>query len=227
MKESPDISRVAALIGDPGRANMLTALMDGRALTASELACQAGISKQTASAHLGKLLDGGLLAREIQGRHHYFRLHGPEVAGAIEALMGVAQKQSGNRLRTGPRDPALRKARVCYDHLAGEMGVFLYDSLMEKEWLALADEDLSITAAGRDAFIRFGIDVQALSARRRAMTRSCLDWSMRRHHLGGGLGQALLDGIRARGWAERVNGTRVMRFSQAGERSFERWLKTG
>ncbi len=227
MKEGPDISRVAALIGDPGRANMLTALMDGRALTASELAFQAGISKQTASAHLSKLLDGGLLAREIQGRHHYYRLQGPEVAGAIEALMGVAQKHSGRRVRTGPRDPALRKSRVCYDHLAGEMGVYLHDTMMERGWLATDGDALNVTASGRAAFVRFGIDVQNLSAQRRTMTRSCLDWSMRRHHLGGSLGQALLAGIRAKGWAERIEGTRIMQFSQAGERNLKHWLRSG
>ena len=225
MKEGPDISRIAALIGDPARANMLTALLDGRALTASELASHAGITKQTASAHLAKLIDGGLLAREVQGRHHYFRLDGSDIAGALEALMGVAAKRIGKRTRTGPKDPALRKARICYDHLAGELGVHLFDRLLERGWLKESKDALKVTPAGETAFTDFGLEVDALSHNsRRKLCRSCLDWSMRRHHLAGSLGQALLQRFEALKWARRLPDSRIIAFTPPGERAFMKWL---
>src|SRR5215510_1009680 len=123
MKDGPSIVGIAALIGDHARAEILTALMAGQALTATELAQVAGITKQTVSTHLGKLLDAQLLGVEVQGRHKYFRLAERDVAELLESLMGVAQRAGAVRVRTGPREPAMRKARVCYDHLAGELGV--------------------------------------------------------------------------------------------------------
>ena len=123
MKEGPDVALIASLIGDPGRANILLTLLGGQAMTASELACEAGVTPQTASGHLARLLDGRLLHVEKQGRHRYFRLAGADVAAAIEALLGLAAKVGERRARLGPNDPALRRARVCYDHLAGERGV--------------------------------------------------------------------------------------------------------
>lgn len=229
MKDGPNIAPVAALIGDPARANMLTALMDGRALTASELANQAGITKQTASTHLAKLLEAGLIAREVQGRHRYFRLQDADVATALEALMGVAQmgvaqKRTGKRVRTGPRDPALRKARVCYNHLAGDLGVHLYDRLTALNCLARDGDALVLTAAGRDFLHRFEIDLPALEARKRPLCRPCLDWSLRRHHLAGSLGEAILQRIVAHRWARRVEGTRIIAFTPPGERAFRQWL---
>ena len=130
MKDGPNIARVAGLIGDPARAEILTALLADRALTATELAAVAGVTKQTVSAHLAKLVDARLLAVEAQGRHRYFRLAGSDVARLLESLMGVAFRTGAVRLVTGPREPALRKARVCYDHLAGELGVLAYDGLV-------------------------------------------------------------------------------------------------
>ena len=120
---------VASLVGDPARANMLTALMTGRALTASELAQQAGITPQTASSHLAKLEAGGLIEPEKQGRHRYYRLTGPDVAGVLEGLAGLAERAGHTRVRTGPKEPALRRARICYDHLAGDLGVQMLDSM--------------------------------------------------------------------------------------------------
>jgi len=225
MKEGPDIARLAALIGDPARANILTALMDGRALTASELASHAGVTKQTASAHLAKLLDGGLLACEAQGRHRYFRLNGSDVAAALESLMGVAAKRRGRRTRTGPKDPALRKARICYDHLAGELGVHLYDRLLERGWLAERESGLTVTPLGKTALADFGILLEALSrGSRRKLCRSCLDWSLRRHHLAGSLGQALLQRFEALKWARRQPDSRIVAFTPPGERAFLTWL---
>ena len=132
MKAGPDIAMVASLVGDPARANMLTALMTGRALTASELAQEAGITPQTASSHLAKLEAGGLIEPEKQGRHRYYRLTDPDVAGVLEGLAGLAARAGHMRVRTGPKDPALRRARICYDHLAGDLGVQMLDSMRKQ-----------------------------------------------------------------------------------------------
>ncbi|MEM7211868.1 MAG: winged helix-turn-helix domain-containing protein, partial [Pseudomonadota bacterium] len=145
MKDGPDIARVAALIGDPARSNMLSALMGGKALTATELAAEAGVTAATASGHLGKLCEGRLLEATKQGRHRYYRLSGSEVADTLEALMGLAQHTGATRVRTGPRDPELRRARICYDHLAGEMGVALMDSLRGSGAVVLDDDTAELT----------------------------------------------------------------------------------
>ena len=165
MKDGPNIARVAGLIGDPARAEILTALLADRALTATELAAVAGVTKQTVSAHLAKLVDARLLAVEAQGRHRYFRLAGSDVARLLESLMGVAFRTGAVRLVTGPREPALRKARVCYDHLAGELGVLAYDGLVARGWLADRAGSFFLTNAGADGFAAFGIDPGARRAR--------------------------------------------------------------
>ena len=224
MNDRTGLSHLAGLIGEPARAEMLTALMDGRALTASELAAAAGITKQTASAHLAKLLAGGLLAREVQGRHRYFRLDGPDIAEALAALIGVATKRGGRPVATGPKDPALRKARSCYGHLAGEMGVLLVERLLARGWLARQDDDFTLTPSGHAALETFGIDLAPLAARRRPLCRSCLDWSQRRHHLGGSLGEALLQRFQDLGWARRQPQSRIVTFSADGERAFAEWM---
>src|SRR2546429_6888586 len=139
MKAGPDIAMVAALVGDPARSNMLTAVMPGRALTGSELAHQAGVTPQTASSHLAKLEAGGLIEPEKQGRHRYYRLTGPDVAGVLEGLAGLAARAGHMRVRTGPKDPALRRARICYDHLAGDLGVQMLES-MKKQRLVRASK---------------------------------------------------------------------------------------
>lgn len=215
MSDGPVIARVAALIGDPARANMLTALMEGRALTASELAHAAGIAPPTASGHLAQLADARLVELEKQGRHRYYRLSGPDVAAVIEGLMGLAQRTGAVRTRTGPRDSALRTARLCYDHLAGERGVALYETLVRNDWIAPGAA--APTAAGREKFAAFGIDLAALEARRRPLCRACLDWSERKAHLGGALGAALLAELERRRWVRREGG-RVVAVSPEGER---------
>ena len=220
MKDGPSIARVAALIGDHARAEVLTALMADRALTATELAAIAGVTKQTISAHLGKLLEAGLLAVEHQGRHRYFRLADPDVAGLLESLMGVAFRTGAVRLRSSPREPALRKARVCYDHLAGELGVQAYESLVQQKVLRTEADGVRLTPSGGAWFSSLGIDASGLAKQRRAFCRPCLDWGERRHHLGGALGTALLERIEALGWARRVKGSRVMAFTPPGERAF-------
>lgn len=220
MKEGPDIARLGSLIGDPARANMLTALMSGRALTASELAAEAGIAPPTASAHLAKLESGGLVRRRRQGRHRYVTLADEEVGGMLEALSGLAAERGHLRTRTGPKDPALRRARVCYDHLAGELGVRLLDSLIADGRLTGAGDRLAPSAAGRTFLAEIGIDLAALERARRPLVRTCLDWSARRSHLSGALGSALLDRFLALGWAKRTAGSRVVAFTPAGEAAF-------
>lgn len=217
MSDGPNIARVAALIGDTARAEMLCALMSGQALTATELAEVAHVTKQTASAHLAKLLDARLLGLEAQGRHRYYRLADDDVARLLESLMGVAFRSGAVRLRPGPREPALRKARLCYDHLAGDAGVALLDGLLARGWLRRRGEGLALTRAGTAALQEFGIDVPALASHRRALCRGCLDWSVRRHHLAGAIGAALLQRLFALGWARQLGDSRVVAMSIAGE----------
>ena len=218
MTGGPLIASVASLLGDPARANMLAALMDGRALTVSELAQAAGVALPTASGHLSRLEAAGLLAAEKQGRHRYLRLSGPEVARVLESLMGLAQRNGALRVRTGPKDAALRTARVCYDHLAGERGVALMEALLRRDLIA-GHAEPRLTAAGRRFFAGLGIDMDALERERRPVCRACLDWSERRRHLAGALGAALLKRIIEKGWARRQDG-RVVAFTAAGSRNF-------
>src|SRR5580693_3980844 len=149
MKAGPDIAMVASLVGDPARANMLTALMSGRALTASELAQEAGITPQTASSHLSKLEAGGLIELEKQGRHRYYRLSDPDVAGVLEGLAGLAARAGHMRVRTGPKDPELRRARICYDHLAGDLGVQMLDSMRKQRLVRQSKQAIELTGEGK------------------------------------------------------------------------------
>src|ERR1700738_4114133 len=160
MKAGPDIAMVAALVGDPARANMLTALMTGRALTASELAHQAGITPQTASSHLGKLETGGLIEQDKQGRHRYYRLTDPAVAGVLGARAGLAARAGHMRVRTGRKDPALRRARVCYDHLAGDLGVQMLDSMRKQRLVRQTKQTIELTAEG-ERFMAKNLQISA------------------------------------------------------------------
>ena len=221
MKDGPNIVGIAALIGDHARADILTALLAGQALTATELAEVAGVTKQTISAHLAKLLDAKLVSVERQGRHRYFRLADDDVARLLESLMGVAYRAGAVRVRASPREPALRKARVCYDHLAGELGVLVFDSLRQRRLLMLAKgaQVPTLTRNGQRHFREFGIDVLALARERRPLCRACLDWSMRRHHLAGALGAAILRRCLELRWARREKASRVVSFSASGEKA--------
>lgn len=218
MHEGPNIASIAALLGDPARANMLTALMDGRALTVSELAVAAGVTLQTASGHLAKLNAAKLLTAEKQGRHRYFRLSGSDIAQILEMLMGLAQRTGAVRVRTGPKDTALRASRICYDHLAGETGVQLFNGVLQLGLLAEGDQ-LCVTEKGRQYFSDFGIDLNELENGRRPLCRYCLDWSERRNHLGGALGAAILTEMISRKWL-RISDKRALTFSSQGVEEF-------
>jgi DNA-binding transcriptional ArsR family regulator len=222
MRDGPNIARVAGLIGEPARAEMLSVLMGGQALTATELAAAAGVTKQTASAHLAKLLDARLVSLEAQGRHRYFRLADDDVAHLLENLMGVAFRSGAVRVRGSPREPALRSARVCYDHLAGDQGVRVLDALLGRRFLSRRDDALVVTATGTEFLRSFGVDVDALAAQRRPLCRTCLDWSVRRHHLGGAVGAELLRRMFALGWARRVKNSRVVTFTPGGAAALSR-----
>lgn len=222
MKEGPDIARIASLIGDPARANMLSALMGGVSLTASELAQEGGVGLPTASSHLGKLVDGGLLAVTSQGRHRYYRLASTNVAGLIEAISGVAHAVGPKRTRPGPKDNAMRLARVCYDHLAGEQGVALFDSLQARGIVEPDGEALRLGNSGAGFFEAVGIDVRQLQSKRRPLCRACLDWSERRTHLAGTLGAAILETIIERKWARRDPTSRALLFTPPGKAKFEK-----
>lgn len=222
MKGSPNIARTAALIGDLARASMLTALMSGKALTATELSKEAGITVQTASSHLRKLEEGGLISVRKQGRHKYFAIANEEVAHVIEGLMGLALGSEPLKSRIGPTEAALRHSRVCYNHLAGSMGIQLYDSLMSKRILQLNDDELSLTRKGIKFVSEFGIELESLQSKRTPLCRECLDWSERRSHLAGSLGRAFLTKFESLRWTKRVEGTRIMKFSNRGTDMFNR-----
>jgi DNA-binding transcriptional ArsR family regulator len=222
MKAGPDIAIIAALMGDPARANMLTALMSGRALTASELAHEAGVTPQTASSHLSKLESGGLITIEKQGRHRYFRLTGPDVAALLESLMGVASRVGHLRTRTGPKDPALRHARVCYDHLAGDLGVRMFDSMTKQKLISAKDDTLALTSKGGLFCEKLGLDMVSVGKANRPVCKTCLDWSARRSHMAGSLGAVLLKQFYDLKWAKREPNSRVVTFSPKGENQFNK-----
>ena len=218
MIEGPYIAEAAALIGDPSRATMLSALMDGRALTATELAYSSGITRQTASGHLSRLTEAKLVEVEKQGRHRYYRLANAHVAHALEALMNLAVHGAPRHRPTGPRDEAMRFARSCYDHLAGRVGVSLALSLLNDGTLKERSEAFEITPSGKVRLERLGLDLASLHKGRRAIASRCLDWSERTPHLGGALGAALLKDLESRNWVLRAKGTRVVTLTKAGRK---------
>jgi DNA-binding transcriptional ArsR family regulator len=233
-KEKPMLStsafaETAALLGDLARANMMAALMDGRALTAAELARFAGITPQTASGHLALLTDAGLLAMERQGRHRYHRLASPAIARMIEGIMSVASDLEGpgrsGRKRpvvTGPRDQALRHARTCYDHLAGEVAVAITDRMAERGQIEFTADGGALTRDGTRFLNDLGVDLGVAPSGAggrdsgRMFCRPCLDWSERRPHIAGVVGKALCQCCFERGWIRRMDNTRAINITPAG-----------
>ncbi len=227
MASNAVFAEIAALAGDPARAGMLHSLMDGRALTASELARAGGITPQTASGHLAKLVAAGLLAVETQGRHRYHRLASPAVARMMESIMEVASDAASGRrpVVVGPRDAALRTARTCYDHLAGRLGVALADALVAGGHMELGSDAGLLTDSGMALLGDIGLDVEGIFARRgkrtgRLLCRPCLDWSERRPHLAGAVGAALCAHCFTKGWIRRSEGTRAVAITPKGQQGF-------
>jgi DNA-binding transcriptional ArsR family regulator len=193
MSNVASLAAIAALIGEPARTAMLISLMDGRALTAGELSANAGVTPPTASGHLGQMLEAGLLAIERQGRHRYYRLSGPAVAATLESLMSLDGALRTKKIATGPRDKALRRARLCYDHLAGEIAVAITDSMVARGQLDFAQDGAALTAQGLALLADLGVDLPAGIPHGKPTTfcRPCLDWSERRPHIAGVVGRQL------------------------------------
>jgi DNA-binding transcriptional ArsR family regulator len=217
MVTTAAIAEIGALLGDPARATMMVALLDGRALTARELADRAGIAPQTASSHLHKLAGAGMIAIARQGRHRYHRLASPGVARLLEQMHVAGSALAATAPRgSGPRDPAMREARSCYDHLAGRIAVEMADILLD---VAGDPEDTAtVSPRGIQALQAMGIDLARIAASKRSLCRACLDWSERRPHVAGAVGAALLDTMLERGWVHRRPGTRALSVSAQGER---------
>jgi DNA-binding transcriptional ArsR family regulator len=235
MRGDADIAKIGALVADPARARILLALGDGRALPASGLADEAGVAASTASAHLSKLVDGGLLTMQAQGRHRYFALAGEPVGALIEALARLAPPAPVRSLRQGTKAQAVRAARTCYDHLAGMLGTGLMSAMIDGALLRGGDGLFHPTAARRDRLSapgfdldyrvtelgvskldEFGIDFDALAGQQRPLVRYCVDWSEQRHHLAGSLGAAIADRMFELGWVSRRRDTRAVRVSDEG-----------
>lgn len=216
MTEGPNLAKLAALLAEPARAQMLTLLLAGQALTATELADAAGVGRPTASAHLSRLESAGFLSCAKQGRHRYYRLADEGVADMLEQMLGIASRAGAMPILTGPRDAALREARVCYDHLAGRHAVALFDRLLQSEVIVQSGPALALGPRADTVLQDFGIDMHALQHARRIPCRACLDWSERRDHLAGALGAALLTLALEKNWLRRVDGSRTVLFTHAG-----------
>jgi len=214
------LAETAALVGEPARTAMLVTLLDGRALTAGELARAAGVTPQTASGHLGKMLEAGLLALEAQGRHRYYRLASSSVSGMLEAMMLATAPPP---IRTGPRDLAMRRARICYDHLAGEIAVAIADAMIARGQIDLATDGAALTEAGHALLAQIGIELPPRAEGKSAtFCRPCLDWSERRHHIAGAVGAALYRTLLARNWLRRADGSRAVIFTPPGRDALQR-----
>ncbi|MEW5505765.1 ArsR/SmtB family transcription factor [Pseudomonas antarctica] len=214
--EDTALSHVAGAIAEPARTKMLCSLMDGHARTSTEMAAIAQVSASTASAHLARLKNDGLLTLHTQGRHRYYSLAGPHVAQAIEGLMVISRHTSRGFVSTTPT--RLQFARTCYDHMAGTLAVHLHDHFIASGWL-MGDGTYQLSAAGEQAMTELGIDVPALRAQRRRFACSCLDWSMRRPHLAGALGAALLQSVIRRGWVTQDLDSRALGLTAKGRKA--------
>jgi DNA-binding transcriptional ArsR family regulator len=215
-----EIAAIASVLSDPARAAILISLLDGRARTAGELAFVAGISAPTASSHLTKLVDSGLITVIPQGRHRYHRLVRPEAAQALEALTVLVASPSRRPRTPGPRDKALREGRTCYDHFAGHLGVALADTLLARGCVAEDGPNFRVTEEGEHRLARMDVDVSALRIERRPLCRRCIDWSERRPHLAGSVGAKLTASCLSAGWVERIGDTRGIRVTDVGRHAF-------
>jgi DNA-binding transcriptional ArsR family regulator len=220
----PDVASIAALIGEPARAAMLGALLGGLAIPAGELAARAHVTPQTASAHLAKLVEGGILDVRAVGRRRYYRLANPRVSSALEALAVIAPQPRSRTLGESEQVKAMRFARTCYDHLAGALGVALTQSMLDDALLAWRDETFEVTARGENFLAEWGIKTERPHRGGRLFARPCLDWSERRDHLAGALGAAIASAFFERGWIVRMRGCRAVRLTDEGRRALQRDL---
>lgn len=222
MNVYPNITVIASLIADPSRSIFLSSLLDGRALPAGELAHMAGVTPQTASSHLAKLVEGGLLEVEQQGRHRYYRLANKEIANLIETMASIAPPVQIRSLKQSNQLQQLSYARTCYGHLAGKLGISLCEALLRKGYLEEPEEahskDYQVTEKGTQWFTSFGIELQVKPESRRAIARKCLDWSERRHHLSGMLGEQLRHRLSELGWIRQKTGSRSVEVMEAGKK---------
>lgn len=227
MADNPELNEFAALIADPVRARILRILMDGTARPTRELAYMARISAQSAGVHLTKLVEGGLLSVEAQGRHRYFRSSSPEIA----VIAGLASSSTAKKTRLPPAPlptvdtpPAFLRARTCYGHLAGAMAVSILDAMLTLRWLSANGRELSLTPAGEKRLTTLGVDVTRFAKSRRVFARTCIDLTQRRPHLSGALGDALLDAFVAHRWVVRSPRSRVVKITSDGRRSMRRFF---
>ncbi|KWX76075.1 ArsR/SmtB family transcription factor [Paenibacillus jilunlii] len=218
MQANPAVAQVASLITEPSRASILTVLMDGGLHPATALAAAAGIKPQTASFHLGKMAEGGILTVHTQGRHRYYGISSPEIAQVIELLLSISPPVKVSSLRHSVQDQAMRHARTCYDHLAGKFGVQLTEALLLKGIIAEEADGFAVTVQGEHALNRLGIDLDQVRKCRRAFAPKCLDWSERRYHLAGALGAAILQLLLDRQWVNRLPHTRAVVITAEGQK---------
>ncbi len=221
MGINPNMAEIAALLGETSRATMLASMMDGRFHTASELAYMAAIKPQTASFHLAKLVDGKLIKVEKQGRHRYFQLADEEIAHFLESFLAISPPPEVRSLKQSSQMKLLQGARTCYDHLAGKLGVQLTDSLVNAGYLKLEEKQFLITSEGAQFFTDFGLDLVDLKRKRRSFSPACLDWSERRYHLAGALGQGILAHLLHLGWVTRVPSIRAIKVTEKGKAGFK------
>ncbi len=212
-----DLATVAKLIGEPSRGEMLNALFYVDALPASELARRANITPQTASSHLNKLCEKGLIKVEKHGRHRYYSLANADVAHLLETLLAITMPC---QLEAGEELEPIRYARTCYDHVAGRLGVALADALQEKKWIMAEDKDFVVTTKGEKALTDFGVPIEALRKKRRKFARQCLDWTERRYHISGSLGSGLTEQLFERKWIFKPKDSRVVHISNEGIKGF-------
>ena len=220
MDAEPSMASIGALLATPARASILSALFDGRALTATELAYLAGVSPQTTSSHLAKLVDARWLVAEIHGRHRYYRLAGREIAEALEPLVLIAGHRPVPARGRSPALESLRNARMCYDHLAGRLGVAITDALLRQKQIAPDGRDFRVTKRGTRLLRSLDIDPDRLAGERRIFARQCLDWSERRPHMAGALGAALATAFLEQGWITRPHKGRQVFVSDRGTAAF-------
>ncbi|WP_304459557.1 ArsR/SmtB family transcription factor [Alicyclobacillus sendaiensis] len=222
MHGYPNLAQIASLIADPSRAVMLSALLGGEALTAGELARVAHIKPQTASGHLAKLVDSGLLVHEVHGRYHYYRLANEYIARALEALNAVAPLKPVRSLKESDNVRSLCFARMCYDHIAGQLGVSVVEKMQTLGYLQDdGDRDYHVTEMGTRWLGDIGINVSDVREARRYFARKCMDWSERRHHLAGALGAAIARRMKELGWIVQISGTRALRVTTLGKSELE------